>query len=125
VHRGAGAFVSGGSYDYIERRTVDELMSDGRAHSSLEQMADDLAALGYARDAAAETMQLILDIRAFANRIEAHLDRLRPVWHAMEWWWSCDSSENDFKIALKWYRGEFEPHELIESDYFREHPRSN
>lgn len=72
----------------------------------LQKMADAIAKLGYAPDAAKEAMDFLLTIRACQNRLEAMRDRLSPIFYAMEWWQSGDSSEEDFKEALGRYRGE-------------------
>ena len=95
--------MSGGSYDYLCYKDIDALVE---SNYRLEEMADDLAELGYASDAAKETMGILLDIRAFKNRMEVKLERLGGVWRAMEWWSSCDTSEEGFKKALAEYRGE-------------------
>lgn len=79
-------------------------------------MADALAGLGYAADAAKETQALILEIRAARNRLQASIDRLAPVWKAMEWWQSRDTSEDDLKAALAGYRGEEAKEEVVEID---------
>jgi hypothetical protein len=50
-------------------------------------------------------MDLLLTLRQFNNRLDAMMDRLRPVWHAVEWWDSADWSEDSFKEELAKYRG--------------------
>ena len=72
----------------------------------MQRMADRLAKLGYADDAAKETMETLLEIRQAKNRIQTRLDRLRDVWRSVEWWDSCDTSEEGLKDALSKYRGE-------------------
>jgi len=94
--------MSGGSYNYLCYMQASDLFSE---QVTLQNMADDLAELGYANDVAKETEQLLLTVRSSLNRIKAMQERLEPVFHAMEWWKSCDSSEESLKEALKEYRG--------------------
>jgi hypothetical protein len=94
--------MSGGYYEYLCNKSVDELLNHD---SLLQRMADDLAELGYADDAARETMDVLLEVRRFRNRMEARLNRIGDVWHAMEWWQSLDSSEECLKEELTKYRG--------------------
>lgn len=98
--------MSGGSYDYLCHKSADELLA---MEEQLQKMADRLAALGYANDAAAETMDTLLEVRRVKNRINARIDRLAHVWRAVEWWDSCDSSEDGVTQALALYRGATPP----------------
>jgi len=93
--------MSGGSYNYLCHASADEMMNKV---SDLQDMADRLAGLSYASDAARETQELLLIVRQFENRIEASTNRLHDVWRAVEWWDSCDSSEDSVKAALDAYR---------------------
>lgn len=95
--------MSGGSYNYLCYKDIEDLFPWG---GNLEQMADRLAGLGYAEDAAKETVALILRMRQFQVWGDSMIDRLGPVWKAVEWWDSCDSSEDRVKEALAEYRGE-------------------
>lgn len=93
--------MSGGSYDYICHKDIDELIN---MESTIQDMADDLASLGYASDAAKETQSFLLSLRQCVNRLETMKDRLRPIWKAMEWWQSGDTGEDAFKKSLEKYR---------------------
>jgi len=93
--------MSGGSYDYLSSKDVADLL---QAQETIQNMADRLAGLGYAQDAAKETQELLLTLRQFDNRISAMQNRLSNVWHAVEWWDSCDSGEDGVKNALEKYR---------------------
>ena len=93
--------MSGGSYEYLCFKEADDLMN---AQRTIQAMADRLAGLGYAEDAALETTDLLLVIRQATVAIEARKRRLERVWRAVEWWDSCDSSEEDVKLALADYR---------------------
>jgi hypothetical protein len=94
--------MSGGSYEYLFAKDIDDLLHN----PELRNMADRLAGLGYARDAAAETEELILLLRQFQVRVEVRVKRLADVWKAVEWWDSRDSGEDAVKEALKKYRGD-------------------
>jgi len=98
--------MSGGSYDYICWKDAEELM--GKI-DVIEQMADDLDALGYASDAAEETYLIARDLRRIWMRLNAILkgrQGLQNVWHAKEWWRGGDSLEDRLKEALLEYRGD-------------------
>lgn len=95
--------MSGGSYNYLCHAEVDELLS-GTHH--IQDMADRLAGLGYADDAAKETEELLSTLRQFQNKIDAMKDKLTGVWREVEWWDSSDGSEESVIKALKEYRGE-------------------
>ena len=97
--------MSGGSYDYLCYKDASDLFD---YENQIRSMSDRLAELGYAEDAAKETEELILILRQFQNRVNARLERLQPVWRAVEWWDSGDSSEVGVKRALSEYRGETE-----------------
>jgi len=93
--------MSGGSYNYLCYANPDELINKT---VDLQDMADRLAGLGYAPDAARETQELLLIVRQFENRIAAATGRLQKVWKAVEWWDSGDSSEDGVKTSLDDYR---------------------
>mgnify|MGYP001593382905 CR=1 FL=1 len=96
--------MSGGSYNYLcWKSDLDELLVQQHA---LRDMADRLAGLGYAQDAAAETEELLLMLRQWKIRAETRAKRLEHVWKAVEWWDSCDWSEEAVHKALAAYRGE-------------------
>ena len=95
--------MSGGSFNYLCHKDASDLLTGGLGDA--QDMGDALASLGYAQDAAKETFALIAAVRAAQARLDAFLERLQPVWKAMEWWQSCDWGENDLKRALAEYRG--------------------
>ena len=94
--------MSGGSFNYLYCKSIDKLLWT----EDLKRMADALAELGYAQDAAKATHQVILSIRRAQAEIEAGVEALSGVWKAVEWWVSCDWGEDSVKEALAEYRGE-------------------
>lgn len=96
--------MSGGSYNYLFSKSPSLILET--CQSELQEMADRLAGLGYAKDAAYETQALLLQLRQFENRIQASIDRLSTVWKAVEWTDSGDSGEESIKEALTKYRQE-------------------
>lgn len=91
--------MSGGSYDYLCFKAVEQISDE-----QLQRMADRLAGLAYAIDAAAETENLLLTIRQYQNRLSVMTERLRGVWQAIEWWDSNDWGEDAVKNAIEKYR---------------------
>jgi hypothetical protein len=103
--------MSGGSYDYLCFKEAHELL----AHEGpIGRMADRLAKMG-AADAARETEDLLLTLRQFQNRIQTRLDRLCPIWKAVEWVDSGDWGPDSIAEALADYRGESRPSEDCKS----------
>ena len=96
--------MSGGSFSYLCFKEPEELFEDAPVES-LSEMAEALRAAG-ADDAAAETQTIVTIVQAQRHRVRVHAERLRSVWHAMEWWKSCDYSEEQFRSALAAYREE-------------------
>lgn len=94
--------MSGGSYDYLcWARDLEDL---SQKQYSLREMADRLAGLGYAKDAAAETEELLVLLRQWEIRAKTRTERLEAVWKAVEWWDSADWSEARVHEALAAYR---------------------
>lgn len=97
----------GGSYGYPWAETDLSGLLAKRSH--LHEMRDRLAGLGYAKDAALETEELILLMRQCEVRVEARLNRLTEVWRAVERWDSDDTDEVPVVQALAAYRDEPKP----------------
>ncbi|MFG1963104.1 hypothetical protein [Nonomuraea sp. NPDC049028] len=96
--------ISGGSYDYLcDIQDLDDLLGH---RYNLKQMSARLAGLGWAEDAARETEELLVMLRQWQVRAETRITRLRDVWKAIEWWDSCDWSEDQVREALAAYRGD-------------------
>ncbi|MEV6854706.1 hypothetical protein AB0M89_12965 [Streptomyces microflavus] len=96
--------MSGGSYNYLYAAADLEDLQARRF--DLEEMAQRLAGLGYAQDAARETEELLVLYRQWETRAAVRVRRLADVWHAVEWWDSNDSSETSVHEALTKYRGD-------------------
>lgn len=95
--------MSGGEYEYLYIQDAHTLML--KTHI-IQAMADRLAELGYASDAARETQELLLTVRQYENRIDVMQARLAGVWKAVEWCDSGDWGEDEIKRALGKYRGD-------------------
>ena len=93
--------MSGGSFNYLCFKDPHEMFE---RMDDIEQMADALAELGYADDAASETREFLLNLRVIKNRLSVAVNRLNGVWHDMEWWKSYDIGEDTFKKTLEEYR---------------------
>ncbi len=93
--------MSGGSFDYLCYKDAEQLFRCGQ----LEEMVTELTDMGYI-DAAKETFALKTLIEQTKVRMEVYLDRLRPVWKAVEWYCSGDSGMDAVEEAIKKYRGE-------------------
>lgn len=96
--------MSGGSYNYL--CAIQDLEDLQARQHDLANMAERLAGLGYAQDAARETEELLLLFRQWQTRADIRLRRLTDVWKAVEWWDSNDSSETRVHEALAKYRGD-------------------
>ncbi|MEU7149201.1 hypothetical protein AB0B15_14365 [Streptomyces sp. NPDC045456] len=96
--------MSGGSYNYLySMQDLEDLQA--RQHD-LRDMADRLASLGYAQDAARETEELLLLLRQWETRAAVRMSRLAAVWRAVEWRDSNDSGEGAVTEALAKYRAD-------------------
>lgn len=96
--------MSGGSYNWLY--TICDLEDLQNRQYDLKAMADRLAALGYAADAAAETEELLVLLRQWQNRMSVRVTRLEALWKAIEWWDSADGHEQAVHAALAAYRAD-------------------
>ncbi len=96
--------MSGGSYNHLYAIFDLEDIQD-RQHD-LQDMAERLAGLGYAQDAARETEELLLLFRQWETRADVRITRLRDLWKAVEWWDSKDGGEDNVRAALAAYRND-------------------
>ena len=94
--------MSGGSYGYLYCAEPEEIT---QRKPYIEMMVDHLHSLGY-RDAAEESLKVLLVARQAEIRISTMLERLRPVWKAVEWNQSGDWSFDEVEKAMGNYRGD-------------------
>lgn len=99
--------MSGGSYDYLCFADSSDALTD-KVEYNLANMAQRLAGLGWADDAARESTELLLLIRQAQVNLGVRMDRLRDIWKAVEWWDSMDSGEDGVREALVQYRAPLE-----------------
>lgn len=92
--------MSGGSYDYLY--LADDAYELARKREALTRMSERLGGLPWASAAAVETER----IAAAFRRLDSYIAASRPlmdVWHAIEWWDSYDSSEDQAReVAAKY-----------------------
>jgi len=98
--------MSGGSYNYLCFAEPSDLLE--KHSQDLREMVEALSAAG-ASDAAKETETIITILNHFKDRLQARIDRVSPVWKAVEWWHSGDWSEAQFRESLAEYRADVEP----------------
>lgn len=96
--------MSGGSFNYLCYAEPEELFNK---RADLKAMVEALSNLGYT-DAAAETETITLILNHFEARMRARLERLTPVWKAMEWVQSGDSGPEYLGEEIARYRKEVE-----------------
>ncbi|WP_435209584.1 hypothetical protein [Streptomyces sp. bgisy034] len=96
--------MSGGSYNWLYE--IGDLEDLQNRQYDLKAMADRLAALGYAQDAAAETEELLVLLRQWQNRLSVRVSRLEDLWKAVEYWDSADRTEDGVHTALAKYRAD-------------------
>ncbi|SKM81958.1 Uncharacterised protein [Mycobacteroides abscessus subsp. massiliense] len=94
--------MSGGSFDYLYCKDLDDVLG---AMGSLHEMADTLDASFPGSRAARDTRALVDRFNQLhADWEAAPLKDLRSVWHAVEWWKSCDWSRDRAQKAVDEYR---------------------
>jgi len=89
--------MSGGMFSYMYSKDFDQLTID-----DFEGMEIALGESKYAANVLAATELAGKEFRDLLGKIEvfhASLENLRPVWKALEWWWSCDTGEDSFREA--------------------------
>lgn len=90
--------MSGGSHNYL--CFADNLWD---REEDLRHMADRLIELGYAEEAANETIATLFDLQMAKASLNEQISRLHKVWKAVEWMDSGDSGEDQLKAVLKEY----------------------
>jgi len=94
--------MSGGSYNYLYCKEVDQLMQgDGR--NELDNMRDRLIELGY-EDVAKDIETFIVILNNARTRLETRIEMLSDIFRAVEWLDSGDSGKEEVKDAIEKYR---------------------
>lgn len=94
--------MSGGSWDYLYSKDVDELMN-GLSTELLQDMADRLNSAGF-EDVAKDTQRLVEYIKSASIRIETLFEVLSPVFKAVEWFDSGDWGKEALNNEVLKYR---------------------
>lgn len=92
--------MSGGSYNYLYCRSLGDLIEDP---SDLERMRDKLISLGYP-DIAKDTQRLIEYTKSSACVIETLQEKLKDVFHDVEWRSNGDIGDKRLIETLEEYR---------------------
>lgn len=100
--------MSGDRYGHLHTGIYDlgELVT--RRHH-LKAMAERLAELPWAREAAIETERILAKIERLEIQVQVRGDALSDVWYAIEKWDSGDWLEDSARRALAEYRGDPPP----------------
>jgi hypothetical protein len=107
--------VSGGSYNYLCHKDSDQIF--GR-WDDLREMAARLDTV--CPEAAAETRLFAEGKGTLLQAVEAHLERLKPLWHAVEWHDSGDWGNDQMIEAVRAYRKQGPgPTQVPEADQVR------
>jgi hypothetical protein len=94
--------MSGGSWNYLYCKDVDELMN-GSSTELLQDMVDRLNSAGF-KDVAKDTQRLVEYIKSASIRIETLFEVLSPVFKAVEWFDSGDWGEETLNNEILKYR---------------------
>ena len=102
--------MSGGAYTTNNHRpvyyaSIEDFVADPDA---LDLLVQDLAAIGYANDAAALTDELLIMVRQFTIRANIRLEKLSSIWRALDYWKCQDDGEDGFKANLDEWRKSFD-----------------
>lgn len=93
--------MSGGSYNYLCDRDARDLVGDW--YSTLQEMSEDLHSVFPNTKADIHTDELVRLIGHLSVEIERRSKALQDVWHAVEWWRSCDYGYGEVDVAVKLY----------------------
>lgn len=87
--------MSGGSFNYLCHKNLTDVLVSGM--EDLHDMAEALDGLGhYAKAPAERTAALYERISLLRQEVDEEIQSLSPVWHALEWWRSCDWGADQF-----------------------------
>lgn len=94
--------MSGGSWNYLYCKDIDELMN-GSSTELLQDMVDRLNSAGF-KDVAKDTQRLVEYIKSAGIRIETLFEALSPVFKAIEWFDSGDWGKEALNNEISKYR---------------------
>ena len=94
--------MSGGSYNYLCHCDAEDIFAKTK---DIQDMASRLSELGYV-DAATETESILLVRNNYVSRMQARLNRLTPIWKAVEWYDSGDWGKESIEEEVNKYREE-------------------
>lgn len=94
--------MSGGSWNYLYSKEIDDLMN-GSSTELLQDMVDRLNSAGF-KDVAKDTQRLVEYIKLASIRIETLFETLSPVFKAVEWFDSGDWGEETLNNEILKYR---------------------
>ena len=93
--------MSGGSFNYSSSaRDLAMLME---RFDDLRELATFLREHAQGSKASANTDSLLTGIKLIDELVQQKTDKLGPVWHALEWWTSCDYSKDQFLAEVEIY----------------------
>jgi len=92
--------MSGGSYNYLCHAEPDTILNK---REDLQSMAERLNELGSPVTAAVDTYSVLLLITQFEAQVKDMIDKLEPVWRAVEWCDSGDMGKDDMEKAILEY----------------------
>lgn len=95
--------MSGGYYDYLCMRQLDEFVT--HELGMLRRMATDILR-NETKDtqrAGDDTLAIIKQIDEFKKKLEPKIEALRPVWRAQEWYMSADIGLDQLQATLREY----------------------
>lgn len=111
--------MSGGSWNYLYCKDVDELMN-GSSTELLQDMVDRLNSAGF-KDVAKDTQRLVEYIKSASIQIETLFEALSPVFKAVEWFdsgdWGKETLNNE---VLKYRKSNIDSYNKAVDDCFEE-----
>ena len=94
--------MSGGSFNYLYCKDPAELFD---CAIDIDDMTETLIKLNYL-DVAKDMTRLAEYIKTARNRVEVLSEQLKPIMKAVEYYVSCDYSEENVKEAVEKYRND-------------------
>ena len=98
--------MSGGSYNYLCCCLGEGALELLKQQDDVQAMYERLCGLEYAQLAAEETKSILAELEQLKQTMDQltlrarHKINLAKVWKAVEWWDSCDYSEQEVRAAI-------------------------